>query len=107
MLVKQEQCSQMRAAYCNGCERRTQRSDDMDGNASGNGTASELHVVVGAGPVGSGVARDLASRGERVAIITRSGSGPADITADMVAADASDAEAVTRLTEGATAIYNC
>jgi len=79
----------------------------MDGNASGNGTASELHVVVGAGPVGSGVARDLASRGHRVAIITRSGSGPADIAADLVAADASDAEAVTRLTEGATAIYNC
>jgi len=79
----------------------------MDMNETGNGTAGELHVVVGAGPIGSGVARALASSGQRVRIITRSGSGPADIGADLVAGDASDDEAVARLTQGAAAIYNC
>jgi nucleoside-diphosphate-sugar epimerase len=73
----------------------------------------ELHVVIGAGAIGSGVARALAARDHRVRIITRSGSGPrgsADRAvphADLVAADASDAEAMGRLTEGAAAIYNC
>ena len=36
----------------------------------------ELHVVVGAGPIGSGIVRELAERGHRVKIVTRSGSGP-------------------------------
>src|SRR5215467_9196188 len=66
-----------------------------------------FHVVIGAGPIGTGVARDLAGRGRQVRIITRSGSGPTDTSAELVAADASDAAAMARLTEGATAIYNC
>jgi nucleoside-diphosphate-sugar epimerase len=70
-------------------------------------TMNEMHVVVGAGPVGSGVARDLAGRGRRVRIVTRSGAGPADIGAERLAADASDAEQMARLTAGAAAIYNC
>lgn len=73
----------------------------MDENTSG------LHVIIGAGPVGSGVARELATRGERVRIITRSGSGPAGSPAELVAADASDANAMARLTVGAAAVYNC
>src|SRR5467141_3679930 len=84
-----------------------------------NGTArdsGELHVIIGAGAIGSGVARALAASDHRVRIITRSGSGPsgpsgsadrAAAPAELVAADASDAEAVARLTEGAAAIYNC
>ena len=35
-----------------------------------------LHVIVGAGPVGSATARLLAARGEQVRLITRSGSKP-------------------------------
>ncbi|WP_329484771.1 FAD-dependent monooxygenase [Kribbella sp. NBC_01484] len=35
-----------------------------------------MHVVVGAGPVGSATARLLAGQGEQVRVITRSGSGP-------------------------------
>jgi uncharacterized protein YbjT (DUF2867 family) len=64
-----------------------------------------LHVVVGAGPVGSATARLLTARGEQVRVITRSGSGPADV--ERVAADASDAEVLTRYVEGAEAIYSC
>ena len=49
----------------------------MDVNETASQASGELHVVVGAGPIGSGVARTLVSRGHRVRIITRSGSGPA------------------------------
>ncbi len=68
---------------------------------------SELHVVVGAGPIGSGVARLLAGQGRRVRIVTRSGSGPDDIEADRVASDAADAQAMATHAAGAAAIYNC
>src|ERR1022692_1320165 len=97
----------LRAAGTAGRARRTQRSDDMNVNETGNQASGELHVVVGAGPIGGGVARALASRGHQVRIITRSGSGPAGLSAEFVAADASDAERVARLTQGAAAIYNC
>jgi nucleoside-diphosphate-sugar epimerase len=67
----------------------------------------ELHVVVGAGPIGSGIARTLAERGHRVKVVTRSGSGPARAGIDRVAADASDASALAAVATGAAAIYNC
>jgi nucleoside-diphosphate-sugar epimerase len=67
----------------------------------------ELHVVVGAGPIGSGIARELAERGHQVKIVTRSGSGPDGATIERVAADASDASALATLATGAAAIYNC
>jgi nucleoside-diphosphate-sugar epimerase len=66
-----------------------------------------LHVVVGAGPIGSGIARILTAQGHPVRVITRSGSGPAGQGVEMVAADASDAPGMVRLTEGAAAVYNC
>lgn len=64
-----------------------------------------LHVVVGAGPVGSAVAHELLSRGEKVRTVTRSGFG-VDGT-DKVAADAGDAGRMSELADGAAAIYNC
>ena len=69
--------------------------------------SSEFHVVIGAGPIGSGIAHDLAGRGHRVRVITRSGTGAAGTGAELVAADASDAAGMIRLTKGAAAIYNC
>ena len=51
------------------------------------------HVVIGAGPVGSGIATLLAARGEAVTVITRSGSGPTHALITKVTADAGDAEA--------------
>lgn len=65
------------------------------------------HVVVGAGPIGSGVARLLAEQGERVRVVTRSGSGPEHPLIERVAADASDAQRLTELAAGAEVIYNC
>ncbi len=66
---------------------------------------SELHVVVGAGPIGTAVARLLVADGKRVVVITRAGAGPAGV--QRVAGDASDAASMTRHGAGATAIYNC
>jgi len=68
---------------------------------------NELHVVVGAGPVGSGVARILAGLGERVRVVTRNGGGPDLPAVERVAADASDAERLAELSTGARAVYNC
>lgn len=65
----------------------------------------ELHVVVGSGPIGSAVSRRLLDEGRTVRVITRSGTGIEGV--ERVAADASDADRLTELTQGAVAIYNC
>ncbi|MGW6200999.1 NAD-dependent epimerase/dehydratase family protein [Kribbella sp. NPDC055110] len=62
-----------------------------------------MQVVVGAGAVGSVVARLLVARGEQVRVITRSGSGPDG--AERIAADAKNG--LTEYVAGATAIYSC
>jgi uncharacterized protein YbjT (DUF2867 family) len=66
-----------------------------------------LHTVVGAGPVGTATATLLAERGEKVRIITRRGSGPEHPAVERIAADATDADRLTELAEGAVALYNC
>lgn len=71
------------------------------------GVIPELHVIVGSGPVGTGVARRLAERGQRVRVVSRSASGPEFDGVERVAADAADAGVMARLCEGAVAIYNC
>jgi nucleoside-diphosphate-sugar epimerase len=66
-----------------------------------------LHVIVGAGPVGTATASLLADRGEQVRVITRRGTGPERPGVERVAADATDAARLSELTEGAVALYNC
>ncbi|MEU1751353.1 NAD-dependent epimerase/dehydratase family protein [Micromonospora matsumotoense] len=66
-----------------------------------------LHVIVGAGPVGTATARHLAEQGEQVRLVTRRGGGPVDPAIERVAADAADADRLTALTKGAVALYNC
>ncbi|MBC9004351.1 NAD-dependent epimerase/dehydratase family protein [Micromonospora aurantiaca] len=66
-----------------------------------------LHVIVGAGPVGTATARLLAERGERVRVVTRRGTGPEHPAIERVAADAADADRLAALTEGADALHNC
>ncbi|UPZ26528.1 SDR family oxidoreductase [Streptomyces sp. LRE541] len=65
------------------------------------------HVVIGAGSIGTNVARLLAERGESIRIVTRSGSGPEHPLIDRVAADASDPTRLTELSRGAEVIYHC
>jgi nucleoside-diphosphate-sugar epimerase len=65
-----------------------------------------LHVVIGSGPIGSAVARLLADEGEQVRVVTRSGTGPVHRHIERVAADATDAVALTALARDAVALYN-
>jgi nucleoside-diphosphate-sugar epimerase len=67
---------------------------------------TNTYVIVGAGPVGRHTAEVLRDRGDAVRLVTRSGRVQLD-GVESVAADASDPEALTRLTEGATALFNC
>jgi nucleoside-diphosphate-sugar epimerase len=66
-----------------------------------------LQVIVGAGLVGSATARLLAGRGEHVRIVSREGGGPEHPAIERIAADATDANRLSTLTKGATALYNC
>jgi nucleoside-diphosphate-sugar epimerase len=66
-----------------------------------------LHVIVGAGPVGTAAAKLLTEAGHRVRIISRRGSGPDGPAIERVAADASDAARLSELCAGAVALYNC
>lgn len=71
-------------------------------------TASELHVVLGAGQIGPRVAAGLRARGHRVRIVRRGRFGaevPAGVEA--VNADVLDPAALAAATAGATAIYHC
>jgi nucleoside-diphosphate-sugar epimerase len=68
---------------------------------------SGIHVVVGAGIVGSTLAELLANDGQDVIVITRSGSGPTHKNVKRVAADISDLSNLLQIAPSAVAIYNC
>ncbi|SEW39338.1 Nucleoside-diphosphate-sugar epimerase [Chitinophaga sp. YR573] len=65
------------------------------------------HVVIGASAVGIATAELLAERGEQVILVTRSGSGPDHPYIKRVAADATNADELTQIAQGSSAIYNC
>ncbi|MGH3480397.1 MAG: NAD-dependent epimerase/dehydratase family protein, partial [Nocardioidaceae bacterium] len=67
----------------------------------------DVQMVIGAGAIGSATAQLLADRGERVRLITRSGSGPEHPAIERVATNASDPDALSRLAEGVAVIYSC
>ncbi|MCW2737092.1 NAD-dependent epimerase/dehydratase family protein [Nocardioides sp.] len=66
-----------------------------------------VHVVTGAGPVGSTVAQQLADAGHRVRLLTRSGSGPAHPLIDRRRVDVSQPDALAEAFEGAVAVHHC
>ncbi|MHB8378502.1 MAG: NAD-dependent epimerase/dehydratase family protein [Acidimicrobiales bacterium] len=65
------------------------------------------YLVVGAGPVGSAVVRQLTHDGHEVRLITRSGSGPNHPLITKTALDASKSEELSELAKGCAAIFNC
>lgn len=67
---------------------------------------AELHIVIGAGPLGSSVARELVGLGKPVRIINRSGSGKVP-GAESVAADIADEMSLRGAVSGATVLYQC
>jgi nucleoside-diphosphate-sugar epimerase len=66
-----------------------------------------LHVVFGAGGVGSSTAVLLAEAGHEVRVVSRSGRGPVDPRIALVRADASSPASVSAAATGADVIYNC
>jgi nucleoside-diphosphate-sugar epimerase len=66
-----------------------------------------LHVIVGGGAVGAGTARQLADAGHTVRVVTRTGRRPDHPGIEGFAADATNADALRRATDGAAALYNC
>ena len=68
---------------------------------------SGIHVVAGAGIVGSTLAELLANDGQEVIVITRSGSGPTHKNIKKVAADVADLSKLLEIAPNAAAIYNC
>ena len=69
--------------------------------------SQRTHLVVGAGPIGSAVVRRVVAAGDRVRVVTRSGSGPDLPGVEKVAADAADGARLVGLASGADVIYNC
>jgi nucleoside-diphosphate-sugar epimerase len=65
------------------------------------------HLVIGSGPVGSGIAQRLADQGSPVTVFTRSGTGPVHPSITLAKGDATDAAAIARYAEGAATIFNC
>jgi nucleoside-diphosphate-sugar epimerase len=70
-------------------------------------SAVAFHVIVGAGPVGSGVAKLLVERGERVRVVSRRGGGPEMAGVEHVRADATDLGKLAEVCSGAAVLYNC
>jgi nucleoside-diphosphate-sugar epimerase len=68
---------------------------------------SDLYVVTGAGPVGWTVAKQLAERGERVRILTRSGGGPDHPHVEKLKADVANPDLLGDAFEGAAAVFHC
>lgn len=66
-----------------------------------------IHVVTGAGPVGSTVALHLAEAGQQVRLLTRSGSGPDHPLIERQRVDVSRADQFDAAFAGATAVYHC
>lgn len=66
-----------------------------------------VHVVTGAGPVGSTVAQQLADAGHQVRLLTRSGSGPEHARIERWRVDVSRPDALTDAFEGAVAVHHC
>jgi nucleoside-diphosphate-sugar epimerase len=68
---------------------------------------SPVHVVTGAGPVGSTIALQLAEAGEHVRLLTRSGSGPEHPLIERHRVDVSRPEQLPAALDGAVAVHHC
>lgn len=66
-----------------------------------------LHVIVGAGAIGSDTARELATRGHHVRVLSRAGRGPDGGDIEKQAVDAMDVDRLVEASAGVAAIYNC
>ena len=69
-------------------------------------STSELHVIFGSGPVGQGIAQELAARGKTVRIVNRSGKlANAPTGVQVIAADVWNTDSARAAVNGATHVY--
>lgn len=66
-----------------------------------------VHVVTGAGPVGSTIAQQLAEAGQHVLVLTRSGSGPTHPLVERRVVDVARPGALDSALDGAVAVHHC
>ncbi|WP_328504404.1 NAD-dependent epimerase/dehydratase family protein [Streptomyces sp. NBC_00457] len=74
---------------------------------SGTQKPRALHAVLGSGPAGTALARELARRGHSVRLVDRKGEGPAIEGVERYAADVSTAEGARKAIAGAVVAYHC
>ncbi len=67
----------------------------------------QLHIVIGAGPLGAATARALLKRGHQVRMLSRSGRGMVPQGAELQAVDVYDSAALRTRIEGAASVYQC
>ncbi|HEY3818005.1 MAG TPA: NAD-dependent epimerase/dehydratase family protein [Polyangiaceae bacterium] len=68
---------------------------------------SELHVILGAGQVGTVLARELLARGKRVRQVRRGAPGQPREGLEWLQGDVSDLSFAGEATRGATVVYDC
>lgn len=68
---------------------------------------NQLHVVLGTGPLGLAVARNLASRDSRVRVVNRAGTAAVPPGVEAVAGDVAQPAEAIRVCQGADVIYHC
>lgn len=68
---------------------------------------SDLHVVIGTGPIGRAVVEELHELGRRVRAINRRGTGPVPEGVELVAGDASNPESMKHALVDAEVVYFC
>lgn len=76
-------------------------------STSSTSSERQLHVVTGAGPVGSTIALQLAEAGHQVRLLTRSGSGPEHPSIDRRKVDVSLVDGLVEHFDGAAAVHHC
>ncbi|MFI7351200.1 SDR family oxidoreductase [Streptomyces sp. NPDC049936] len=65
------------------------------------------HTVLGSGPAGTALARELARRGHPVRLVDRRGEGPAVEGVERFAADVGTVEGARAAIAGASVVYHC
>lgn len=70
-------------------------------------SSRELHVIFGTGPVGLATATALLKRNHHVRLVNRSGKANAPEGAEVIAADALNADRARDAVRGASVVYGC
>lgn len=70
-------------------------------------THTELHVILGTGPLAQAVMRELLKHDVKIRMVNRSGNAAVPAQVEVFAADAYDTKNVQVVTRGAAVVYQC